>query len=202
MSTVFHSSPATAALANVGRWACVAIALASGPAAAAGEFSVGAGGGASHGRVDCVSSFQCDRSSGFGKVFVGYRAYDAVDVQAVYFGGGNFRGGDTTPLGTPFGGTFKVDGIGLTAGASWTFASAWSVAARAGIADMHARFDDQNPAFPNSSRNTVQPLLGVGIAYALSPQVRIGVDYDVTRFKAYMSRGPLQMLSVAVQFSF
>lgn len=184
------------------RWTLLcAVAIAS-PVFAADAFSVGLGAGASRGRVDCVESFPCDRSSGFAKIFAGYRVADAVDLQAMVFGGANFRGGDTTPLGTRYGGKFKVEGFGLTAGGTWIFAPAWSVTARAGLADVHARFDDQNPAYPNSSQNTVQPLLGVGIAYAITPSIRIGVDYDVTRFKAYTTHGPLQMLGVAAQFSF
>jgi len=32
--------------------------------------------------------------------------------------------------------------------------------------------------------------------------VRLSLDYDLTRFKVHTTRGPLQMLSLAVQYSF
>lgn len=61
-----------------------------------------------------------------------------------FFDAGRFKGGDTTPLGTQFGGTFKVNGFGLTAGYRWEFAPLWSVAARAGVASVRTRFDYAN----------------------------------------------------------
>ena len=53
-----------------------------------------------------------------------------------------------------------------------------------------------------TARTTLQPLAGVGVGYAITPAVRIGVDYDVTRFKVYRTQGSLRMLGVAAQFSF
>ena len=184
------------------RWLLGAAALiGTGPVAAA-DFSVGVGAGPDQGRVDCVASFPCDRSSTGWKLFAGYQVSQAVDLQAVWFDAGRFKGGDTTPLGTEFGGTFKVSGFGLTAGYRWEFAPAWSLAGRAGIAAMRTRFDYANPAFDSASKTTVQPLLGLGLAYAVTPSVRLSLDYDVTRFKVHTTRGQLQMLGLAAQYSF
>ena len=175
--------------------------LAAGAACGA-DFSIGAGAYADRGRVDCVASFPCDRSSAGGKLSVGYRVGPEVDVQAVWFDAGRFHGGDTTPLGTEFGGTFKVSGFGLTAGYRWDLAPSWSLVGRAGLAAVRTRFDYANTAFGSASRTTAQPLLGVDLAYAIAPNVRVSVDCDLTRFKVHTTRGPLQMLGVAVQYSF
>ena len=48
----------------------------------------------------------------------------------------------------------------------------------------------------------MQPLLGLGLAWQLTPAVGVGLDYDVTRFKAHSTHGALQMLGVAAQYSF
>ena len=202
MSTVLSTSTAPRLAGHLARCALAAATLTAGPALAAGDFSLGLGGGVSRGRDDCVASFACDRSSSFGKLFAAYRLNDTIDVQAVYFDAGRFRGGDTSPLGTEFGGTFRVSGFGLTAGGTWNIAPAWSVAARAGMAAVRTRFDYQNTIWGSVSQSTAQPMLGLGLAYAITPSLRIGVDYDVTRFKVYRTRGPLQMLGVAAQFSF
>ena len=200
-----HARPKSSApptLRSRVRWLFAAAALiGTGPIAAA-DFSVGVGAGADRGRVDCVASFACDRGSAGWKLFAGYQLSEAVDVQAVWFDAGRFKGGDTTPLGTEFGGTFKVSGIGLTGGYVWDFAPAWSLVGRAGFAAMRTRFDYANPAFGSASKTTAQPLLGVGLAYAFTPGVRLSLDYDATRFKVHTTRGPLQMLGVAVQYSF
>jgi OmpA-like transmembrane domain len=123
-------------------------------------------------------------------------------VQLAYFGAGRFDGGDTTPLGTEFGGSFKVEGIGLSAGYRWTFAPAWSAVARFGAASMRTRFDYANDIAAGVSKTTLQPLAGVGIAYAITPALRLGVDYDVTRFMVHTTRGSLRMLGLAAQYSF
>ena len=184
------------------RWLLVGAALMGATLAAAAEFSIGAGAGVDRGRVDCVASFPCDRSSTHAKLFAGYRLTDTIDLQLVYFDGGSFKGGGTTPLGTEFGGKFKVDGLGFTAGYRWGFAPAWSLAGRAGLASVRTRFDYANPVWGSASQTNVHPLLGVGIAYAITPTLRLGLDYDLTRFKVHTTRGPLQMLGLAAQYTF
>ena len=179
-----------------------AAALLAAGAASGADFSVGAGAGTDRGRVDCVASFACDRSSTHWKLFAGYQLSRVVDIQGVWFDAGHFQGGDTTPLGTEFGGTFKVSGFGLTGGYRWEFAPSWSVAGRAGFASVRTRFDYANSAFGSASKTTIQPLFGIGLGYAITPSARLSLDYDATRFKVHTTHGSLQMLGVAVQYSF
>jgi hypothetical protein len=188
--------------AGVRRVLGAAAALLAAGAASGADFSVGAGAGTDRGRVDCVASFPCDRSSTHWKLFAGYRISPAIDIQGVWFDAGHFQGGDTTPLGTAFGGTFKVNGFGLTGGYRWEFAPSWSLAGRAGFASVRTRFDYANATFGSVSKTTAQPLLGLGLAYAITPSVRLSLDYDATRFKVHTTRGPLQMLGLAAQYSF
>ena len=180
----------------------VSIATLAAGAAEAGDVSVGLGAAASHGEGRCVDAFPCDRSSGGGKVFGAYRFDDAWDAQVLYFGGHSFKGGDTTSLGTEFGGTFKVSGLGLSAGYRWTLAPEWSLTGRAGIAAVRTRFDYADIDLDSASKSTAQPLAGLRLAYRATPQVDIGLDYDVTRFKVHTTRGPLHMLGLSVQFKF
>ena len=179
-----------------------AAALLGAGAACGADFSVGIGAYPDRGRVDCVASFPCDRSSAGGKVFAAYRVSPTLDVQALWLGAGHFKGGDTTPLGTEFGGTFTVSGFGLTGGYRWELAPPWSLVGRAGIAAMRTRFDYANPAVGSASKTTVQPLLGLGLGYSITPAVRLSLDYDLTRFKVHTTRGSLQMFGVAAQYSF
>jgi OmpA-OmpF porin, OOP family len=184
------------------RWLLGAVALPAAAAASGADFSVGFGAGTDRGHVDCVASFPCDRSSTYWKLAGGYRLSPAVDLQAVWFDAGRFKGGDTTPLGTDFGGSFKVSGLGLTAGYRWEFAPAWSLVGRAGIAALRTRFDYADAAFASASKTTAQPLLGLGLGYAITPAVRLSLDYDRSRFKVHTTHGSLEMLGVAAQYSF
>lgn len=184
-------------------WAAAALlAVAATSSASAAGFSVGAGAGADQGRVDCVASFPCDRRSADVKLYAGYQLNEAIELRAVYFDAGRFKGGDTTPAGLEFGGDFKVNGFAITAGYRWTFAPPWSLAAHAGLASVRTRFDHANPVWGSASQTTTQPLVGIGLAYAITPALRLGIDYDATRFKVHTTRGSLHMLGVSAQFSF
>ena len=181
--------------------AVIAMSLVAG-AACAGEVSVGLGAGADRGKVDCVASAPCDHRSTQWQLFADYALNDAVGLRAVYFDAGRFDGGDTTPQGLEFGGRFKVSGVGLTAAYRWALAPQWSLTARAGLAAVRTRFDYANPVWGSASKTTAQPLIGASVSYAITPAVRIAVDWDAARFKVHTTQGPLQMLGVSAQLSF
>ncbi len=181
----------------------VAVVACIGAAAACAQgFSVGIAAGPDRGRVDCVTSFPCDRASTQFELSGAWNFADAWDAQLAYFRAGSFQGGDPIPAGGEFGGTFRVSGVGLTAGYRWTFAPGWSAVARLGAAGIRTRFEYVNALAADVSQTTLQPLAGVGIGYAVTPSVRIGVDFGVTRFKVYRTQGSLRMLGLAAQFSF
>ena len=202
MSIAFPTPPARPAAACLTTLILAAVTLTATPVRAAKDFSIGVGAGAASGRVDCVASFACDRSGTSASVSAAYRFSNSIDVRVQYFGAGSFKGGDTTPLGTEFGGTFKVGAIGLTGGYTWTFAPAWDLSGRLGIASVRTRFDYASPFAGSASKTTTQPLVGVSLGYAITPTIRLGLDYDATRFKVHTTRGPLQILGVSAQYSF
>jgi hypothetical protein len=200
--TLFPSRSTRCRAARRRAWG-VAIGLtACAGSAAAQSFSLGIGAGPAGGRVECTPTFPCDRSSAFWKVSGGWRATPELELQLSAFGAGTFQGGDQTDLGTPFGGDFRVTGTGLTAGYHWTFAPGWSAIARLGAAAVRTRFTYAAPFDGSRSKTPVQPLGGIGIGYELTPQWRLGIDYDETRFKVHTRRGPLRMLGVAAQYTF
>ena len=168
----------------------------------AGDFSVGAGAGVVRGKTDCVDGYACEHGSTHAKLFLGYRVTDGVELQGVFFDAGKFDGGDTSPLGTAFGGRFKVDGIGLAAGYRWSFMPGWSLKGQLGLASVRTRFDYAAPFSGNVSESTTQPLIGVSVGYDLTPNWRLSVDYDATRFKVHTTRGSLQMLGASAQYAF
>ena len=170
--------------------------------AQAGDFSLGAGSGIDRGKTDCVDAYACDHASSHAKVFLGYRVAEGIELQALAFDAGRFDGGDTTPLGTAFGGRFKVSGIGLAAGYRWSFMPAWSLKGQLGIASLRTRFDYASPFVGSASQTTTQPLAGLSLAYAITPNWQLSLDYDETRFKVHTTRGSLRMVGVAAQYAF
>ena len=170
--------------------------------ARAGDFSIGLGAGAEQGKTDCVAGYSCEHGSTHAKLFLGYRVTDGVELQGVFFDAGKFDGSDTSPLGTAFGGSFKVDGIGLAAGYRWSFMPGWSLKGQLGLASVRTRFDYAAPFSGDVSESTTQPLIGVSVGYDLTPNWRLSVDYDATRFKVHTTRGSLQMLGASAQYTF
>lgn len=185
------------------RQALVAAACAvAGVAAHAGDFSVGAGAGIDRGKTDCVAGYPCDHGSASAKLFAGYQFPNNLELQALYFDAGHFDGGDTSPLGTAFGGRFKVSGIGAAAGYRWAFAPGWSLKGQLGVASVRTRFDYAAPFSGDVSMTTTQPLIGLSLGYEIAPRWRLSLDFDETRFKAHTTRGSLRMLGAAAQFAF
>jgi len=170
--------------------------------ARAGDFSIGLGAGADQGKTDCVAGYSCEHGSTHAKLLLGYRVTDGVEVEAVLFDGGKFDGGDTSSLGTAFGGRFKVNGIGLAAGYRWSFMPGWSLKGQLGVASVRTRFDYAAPFSGDVSESTTQPLVGVSVGYDLTSNWRLSVDYDATRFKVHTTRGSLQMLGASAQYTF
>jgi hypothetical protein len=177
------------------------LAAGAGPAAAQ-PFEVGAVAGPSRGRVDCVAAFPCDRTGTHAALTAAWRFAEPWDVQLALFSGGRFRGGDPIPAGGTFGGTFRVEGVGLTAGYRWAFAPDWSLVGRLGAAAVRTRFAYAAPYGGDASKTTVQPLAGLGVEVALTPAWRIGLAYDATRFEVHTRTGSLRMLGVAARHAF
>ena len=159
-------------------------------------------GGAATGRVDCLDGFPCDHHSGYFNAGAGLRLVEAVDLEASYFHVGDLKGGDTTPLGTRFGGTFRLEGIALTAGYRWAFAPDWAAVFRGGIAGVRARFAYDPPFSGEPSKTTAQPFGGIDVGYAIDRSWSVGLDYDVTRLKAHATRGMLQLFGAQVRYHF
>ena len=198
----FFSLSPVAKLARAHPAALAACLLSGAGPALAQDFGVGFGAGPAKGHVECVDAFPCDESSAFWKLAGTWRAAPRVEVQLSLFSAAKFDGGDTTDLGTPFGGDFRVGGLGLSVGHRWAFAPRWSAVARIGVAAVRTRFHYAAPFDGSKSKTLAQPLGGLGIAYDLTPQWRLGLDYDETRFKVHTERGALRMLGVSAHYGF
>jgi hypothetical protein len=194
--------PIAGRLLNSVRCAAAAILSLASACTHAGDFSAGAGAGVVRGKSDCVDAYACDRSSTQAKLFLGYRVADGIELQAVYFDGGKFDGGDISKLGTAFGGRFKVDGLGFAAGYRWSFAPGWSLKGQLGVASVRTHFDYAAPFAGEASKTTTQPLAGLSLGFAVTPNWQVSLDYDETRFKVHTTRGSLRMLGVAAQYTF
>jgi len=175
---------------------------ANGSATAGRQFSLGFGAGLDRGKTDCVDGYSCDHSSAHGKLFLNYRLDEAWDLQALGFAGSRFKGGDTTDDGTTFGGSFRVDALGLAAGYRVPLAPDWWLRGQLGVAAVRTRFSYAAPFEGDVSKTQAQPLAGLSAGYAIAPGWLLSLDYDFTRFKVHSTRGSLHLLGLSAQMAF
>ena len=192
-------------------WRCLvlflpawALALAASAAKAADtvDWRLGLGGGSAHGRTDCVAGHACDAEGGQGQLHVDALIDEAWALRLAAFGARRFHGGDTSPAGTPFGGDFEVRGLALSGSYRWAFAPDWDLEGRAGLASVQTRFRYAAPFAGSVSHTSTQPLLGLALGWSPAPDWRLCLEWDVTRFEAYRTQGPLRLLGLAVETRF
>ena len=169
---------------------------------AAADVDIGLTLGPANGRTDCIDGLPCSHGGSFAKLSAGYHPAGGLELDASYFHAGTFKGRDQTSDGTVYGGDFKTDAFGLTAGYGWRFSPGWRLSGRAGAAILRAHFDYDAPFSGSVGKTTLQPLLGVGLVHAVTPALSVGVDYDETRFKVHASHGPLRMPGASLYWTF
>ena len=169
--------------------------------AAAVDFSVAAAVGPAQGRIDCIAAQPCDRHGGFGMLEGTGRFDGGLEIGVRYVHAGVFKGRDQNAEAI-YGGDFRADAIGLTAGYGWQLGPAWRLTGRAGAAAVHTRFRYDAPFSGTAGKTTLQPLVGLGVTYALSHDLAVGLDYDETRFKVHATHGPLRMPGLSLHWNF
>jgi hypothetical protein len=169
-----------------------------------GDFSIGAGVGLDRGTTNCVGAHACDHGSVHAKMSLNYRVVNGVELHVLAFDAGRFGGGDTSPRGTPFSGRFKGRAVGAAAGYRWTLRPEWSRKGQLGVVSVRTRFDYATPftVDVDVDKTTTQPLAGLSLAHAFTPNWQLSLDYDETRFKAHTTRGSLRMVGLAAQYEF
>ncbi|CAN5148838.1 hypothetical protein BH09PSE6_BH09PSE6_08300 [soil metagenome] len=166
-------------------------------------FYLGGAIGLNNGRVDCLEDFKCDHTDKALKLFGGYLVTPETELQLTWFNAGHFNGGNVAPLGTRFGGEFGVTGWAFTGGYRYALQPGVTLVARGGLSLVRANFDYSNPAYGgDKSKTTAQPYGGLSALYSVTPQIKVGLDYDLTRFKAHRDNGLLQTFSLSAQYAF
>ncbi len=181
--------------------ATIAAAAAAGSAHAAEEAYVGAGIGVrSHTDLNCAPGADCDRNgNGSGKIFFGKDYGDTWGAEAFAFRLGKATGTVGSPAGdVP--GTVKAEGLGVagTARAQW---SDFTFKARLGAAYVHGR--TSYAAGGSDSKNSLAPVVGLGVSYALNKQWSLNADMDHVRAKfGGQEKASTQLYTVGASYRF
>lgn len=146
---------------------------------------VGVGIGASHACIHYDATGNCTDAGLTGKLWVGY-GLPGTDfaIEGIYTHMDSFKGT------SPFGNTdVNVDTLGV--GGAWRpqFGAGWGGVVRGGVAYGKAKTDYTflQPGTPNTTGHGStsaaywQPYVGLGATYAVTANVRLEADLDLTR---------------------
>ncbi len=167
---------------------------------------VGIGIGASHAGDACAFSEGCKDNAAAGKALVGY-AFAGTDfaIEGMYNHLGTFKEHSEVDDANA-----KIDMFGV--GGAWRpqFGAGWGGVVRGGIAYSKVKVD-YSQTFLGTPITTTHgsvtddawhPYLGLGVTYALTPQVRLVADLDVTRVGARSSTTNVQSLMLGATYGF
>ena len=179
----------------------IAAAATAGGALAAEETYVGAGIGVrSHVDLNCTPGAPCDRNgNASGKIFFGKDLTDTWGAEAFVLRLGKASGTVGSPAGA-VPGSVKAEALGV-AGTARAQVSDFTFKARLGAAYVHGR--TSYDAGGSDSKNSLAPLVGVGVSYALNKQWSLNADVDVVRAKfSSQEKASTQLSTLGASYRF
>lgn len=179
----------------------IAAAAAAGSARAAEDSYVGAGIGLrSHTDLNCAAGTECDRNAnGSGKIYFGKDLSPTWGAEAFAYRLGTARGIVGSPSGDVAGRT-QAEGLGVAATARTTV-DAFTFKARLGAAYQHGSV--KYAAGGSDTKNSVVPVAGLGVSYALNKQWALNADWDHFRGKFNdQQKASTQLFTVGASYRF
>ncbi len=168
---------------NPGAVALALTALLAFAPAQAQQAYVGAGAGLSSFQIDTTGATSSDTKDVGYKLYGGAMFGDHFGVEAALFDLGKASGSGTLPGLGPIGVAAKVRGASLTGVASLPLGDA-SVFAKAGVAYVRASVDASvGGKSASASESSLQPLVGIGASYAITPQLAARLEWERTRVR-------------------
>lgn len=116
-----------------------------------------------------------DRAKPQFKLYGGWSFADSLALEAGYSQSGDASFNKTT-LGLAADPTFKIRTMYVATRWSHQFNEDWSMSAKAGLA--RNRFSASDGAGEHDSVSSTKPLLGVGVAYNVSKNIALTLDYE------------------------
>jgi hypothetical protein len=158
--------------------------LAAGANTSAASY-IGATVGQSHWDEDCAGTASCKKNATAFKVFGGYTFDQAWGVEASYFDLGKVHAN----LGT-LRAESSATGGDIAAVVRAPFGADWEMSAKFGLAYVKGETTASTGNFRGTvSKNSAQPVAGVGIGYKVSDNLRARADLQSTRVKLIDGNG-------------
>lgn len=154
--------------------------------------------GQSRANVDCSGIASCDRSATGGKLMLGYAFGNGVAVEGGYTRFGSFRASNG-----PVALSAKPEALSLSGAYTAALTPVWGLTGRLGVAQVRTKLNaDAGVLSGSSSETKTQPLVGLGLHYALTPTASVELGLDATRAEYQGERSTLRMVSLGARMAF
>lgn len=171
-------------------------------ASASAEGYVGGAFGVSKLDFDCAGTLSCDSSDTVWKLYGGYKINPGVAVEAGYVNFGEAKysyayAGDTVQS--------KLSASAFTVGIAvhGELTPEFSAVGRIGLALVKAELAESLGSLSVSDSDTNARLyLGVGVAYAVTPDVKVTADMDFANVKFKSESGNVRALNMGLMYKF
>jgi len=154
--------------------------------------------GASHFNNDCTGVSNCKNNGTAFKLGGGYRTASGLAGEALVI---DFGKSTATASGIDM--AIKARAIGGGVALHAAMGSSFSAVVRLGIASVKMTGEGSFSGFTvSTSDSSVQPYAGIGVAYNVSPTMRLEAAWDSTRGKLEGETGRVSALTVGLGVSF
>lgn len=159
-----------------------------------GLLSVGQG----HVNTGCDGLLACDRNATGGKALVGYAFGNGFSLEGGYSHFGKFRASQGG-----VGLAARPEAVSLSGAFTANLTPDWGLVGRAGVARVRTKLNAEVGALSGSdSENSTQPIVGLAVNYALTPNTRIELGVDATRAEYQGERSNLRLVSLGARMAF
>ncbi|MCV2368332.1 outer membrane beta-barrel protein [Roseateles oligotrophus] len=150
--------------------------------------------------ISCSAGQKCDKTASFGGKIFGGVMYEQWGVEALAFGTGKGEG-TLKQGGKDAQGSVKMGGLGVVGVLPLNFGD-FSLKGKLGAAYTHGTASYKSGA--SDSKNSIAPLFGAGLGYALNKQVSLTADVDhiSAKYNKAGDKAAVNMFSIGASYKF
>lgn len=154
--------------------------------------------GQGHLNADCSGVQACDRNARGGKAIVGYAFGNGFSLEGGYSHFGKFRASDGVA-----GLSARPEAVSLTGAFTANLTPDLGLVGRAGVARVRTKVSAEIGSLTGAgSESHTQPIVGLGLNYALTPTTRVELGVDATRAEVQGERANVRLVTVGARMAF
>ncbi|MGM9484512.1 outer membrane beta-barrel protein [Roseateles sp. NT4] len=154
--------------------------------------------GQGHLNVDCTGVQSCDRNAAGGKIMFGHAYGNGFAIEGGYTNFGKFHASQGA-----VGLTGRPEALSVSGAYTANLSPDVGLVGRLGVARVRTKANAEVGVLTGSTRDsTTQPIAGLAVNYALTPNARVELGVDATRAELQGERTNVRMVSVGARMAF